>query len=60
MRALRGILGYHPKFINKALKEDLFTITLQDYETVVCLIAGTMTAKGLSVTCRLDRRMPHR
>ena len=30
---------------------------LQDYETVVRLIAGTTTAKGLSVTCRLDRRM---
>ena len=30
---------------------------LQDYETVVRLIAGTTTANGLSVTCRLDRRM---
>lgn len=29
---------------------------LTDYETVVRLIAGTTTAKGLSVTCRLDRR----
>ena len=29
---------------------------LRDYETVVRLIAGTTTAKGLSVTCRLDRR----
>ena len=29
---------------------------LQDYETVVRLIAGTTTAKGLTVTCRLDRR----
>jgi len=29
---------------------------LSDYETVVRLIAGTTTAKGLSVTCRLDRR----
>ena len=29
---------------------------LQDYETVVRLIAGTTTAKGLSVTCRLDHR----
>lgn len=27
---------------------------LRDYETVVRLIAGTTTAKGLSVTCRLD------
>jgi hypothetical protein len=30
---------------------------LRDYETVVRLIAGTTTAKGLAVTCRLDRRM---
>jgi transposase len=29
---------------------------LQDYETVVRLIASTTTAKGLPVTCRLDRR----
>ena len=29
---------------------------LQDYETVVQLIARTTTAKGLTVTCRLDRR----
>ncbi|NQU12214.1 ISAzo13 family transposase [bacterium] len=29
---------------------------LQDYETVVRLIAGTTTAKGLTVTCRLDHR----
>ncbi len=29
---------------------------LRDYETVVGLIAGTTTAKGLTVTCRLDRR----
>jgi hypothetical protein len=29
---------------------------LQDYETIVRLIAGTTTAKGLKVTCRLDRR----
>ena len=29
---------------------------LKDYETVVQLIANTTTAKGLSVTCRLDRR----
>jgi len=29
---------------------------LQDYETVVRLIASTTTAKGLTVTCRLDRR----
>ena len=29
---------------------------LQDYETVVKLIARTTTAKGLKVTCRLDRR----
>jgi hypothetical protein len=29
---------------------------LQDYETVVRLIANTTTAKGLRVTCRLDRR----
>jgi hypothetical protein len=29
---------------------------LRDYETVVRLIAGTTTAKGLRVTCRLDRR----
>jgi hypothetical protein len=27
---------------------------LRDYETVVRLIAGTTTAKGLQVTCRLD------
>jgi Rhodopirellula transposase DDE domain len=29
---------------------------LRDYETVVNLIARTSTAKGLKVTCRLDRR----
>jgi len=29
---------------------------LRDYETVVRLIAHTTTAKGLKVTCRLDRR----
>jgi hypothetical protein len=29
---------------------------LRDYETVVRLIAGTTTAKGLIVTCRLDHR----
>jgi len=29
---------------------------LRDYETIVNLIAKTTTAKGLSVTCRLDRR----
>jgi hypothetical protein len=29
---------------------------LQDYETIVNLIAPTTTAKGLQVICRLDRR----
>ncbi len=29
---------------------------LRDYQTVVNLIASTTTAKGLTVTCRLDRR----
>ena len=29
---------------------------LRDYETIVKLIASTTTAKGLKVTCRLDRR----
>ena len=29
---------------------------MRDYETVVKLIAKTTTAKGLTVTCRLDRR----
>jgi len=29
---------------------------LRDYETIVNLIANTTTAKGLKVTCRLDRR----
>jgi hypothetical protein len=29
---------------------------LRDYQTIVNLIAGTTTAKGLTVTCRLDRR----
>lgn len=29
---------------------------LCDYETIVKLIANTTTAKGLTVTCRLDRR----
>ncbi len=29
---------------------------LRDYQTIVNLIARTTTAKGLSVTCRLDRR----
>ncbi len=28
---------------------------LRDYETIVRLIAGTTTAKGLEVSCRLDR-----
>ena len=30
--------------------------SLRDYETIVHLIAKTTTAKGLKVTCRLDRR----
>ncbi|MBI5604643.1 MAG: ISAzo13 family transposase [Deltaproteobacteria bacterium] len=30
--------------------------SLMDYETIVNLIARTTTAKGLKVTCRLDRR----
>ena len=29
---------------------------LRDYETIVKLISATTTAKGLKVTCRLDRR----
>ncbi len=29
---------------------------LRDYETIVKLISATKTAKGLTVTCRLDRR----
>jgi hypothetical protein len=29
---------------------------LRDYETIVKLISHTTTAKGLKVTCRLDRR----
>jgi len=29
---------------------------LRDYETIVHLIAATTTAKGLTVSCRLDRR----
>jgi hypothetical protein len=29
---------------------------LRDYETIVNLISKTTTAKGLKVTCRLDRR----
>ena len=29
---------------------------LRDYETIVQLIANTTTAKGLTVTCRIDRR----
>jgi hypothetical protein len=29
---------------------------LRDYETIVRLISNTTTAKGLKVTCRLDRR----
>lgn len=29
---------------------------LRDYQTIVRLIAGTTTAKGLKVTCRLDHR----
>ena len=29
---------------------------LRDYETIIHLIAKTTTAKGLKVTCRLDRR----
>jgi len=29
---------------------------LRDFETIIQLIAATTTAKGLKVTCRLDRR----
>ena len=29
---------------------------MRDYETIVNLIARTSTAKGLTVSCRLDRR----
>lgn len=29
---------------------------LRDYETIVKLVANTTTAKGLKVSCRLDRR----
>ena len=29
---------------------------MRDYETIVHLIARTCTAKGLTVSCRLDRR----
>jgi len=29
---------------------------LRDYETIVNLISRTTTAKGMQVTCRLDRR----
>ena len=29
---------------------------LRDYQTIIRLIASTTTAKGMSVTCRLDRR----
>ena len=29
---------------------------LRDYETIIRLISGTTTAKGLTVSCRLDRR----
>ena len=29
---------------------------MRDYQTVVKLIGKTTTAKGLTVTCRLDRR----
>jgi hypothetical protein len=29
---------------------------LRDYQTVIALIASTTTAKGLTVSCRLDRR----
>ena len=29
---------------------------MRDYETIVNLIAKTTTAKGLKVSCRLDRR----
>ena len=29
---------------------------LREYETIVSLISATTTAKGLKVTCRLDRR----
>jgi hypothetical protein len=32
---------------------------LRDYQTVVRLIASTTTAKGLTVSCRLDRRRYH-
>lgn len=29
---------------------------MRDYETIVRLITRTRTAKGLAMTCRLDRR----
>ena len=42
--------------VGHPIQLDLKRALLRDYQTVVRLIAGTTTAKGLTVTCRLDRR----
>ena len=41
---------------SKAIRSNWRGEPLRDYETIVQLIARTTTAKGLKVTCRLDRR----
>ncbi len=56
MRTTRGldaetIIEVAPRYLLVPAAEPL-----RDYETVVRLIAGTTTAKGLTVTCRLDHR----
>ena len=58
--------GTHPADLSRPqiLRTRLFSFIssnwrgepLRDYETAVRLIAGTTTAKGLKVTCRLDHR----
>jgi hypothetical protein len=50
-RAVYEHLNFERLWQNTAAAEPL-----RDYETVVKLIAATTTAKGLSVTCRRDRR----
>jgi hypothetical protein len=42
-----AVFGYYTWYLREPLR---------DYGTVVGLIACTTTAKGLRVTCRLDRR----
>src|SRR5262249_8732166 len=63
---LQGSVGHFPPGTSKwnKIEHRLFSFIssnwrgepLRDYETIVNLISRTTTAKGLKVTCRLDRR----